>query len=88
MINDAGKRVVVVVVFTGYSDGTVDFTQDAPYKDRFLQVRDCFVKMLDHLKHTMKHQAQCPFSPDNPQLYVVDNEEQKVKFVPHLEIKR
>lgn len=69
MIKAPGKKVVCVVVFTGYEDGTVDFTQDAPHKELFKEVLGCFGTMIKHLRDTISNQAKCPFSPDNPTVY-------------------
>ena len=65
------KQIAVVVTFTGYTDGSVDFIQAVPDKRLFNEVRDCMRSMMRSLRNTVADQGKCPFNPDNLKEYVL-----------------
>lgn len=75
------KKVVAVVIYTCYEDGTIDFTQDAVRKDDFPTVKQCFIQIIKHMAHTVHNAKRCPFNPENPKLFKThddgDNEHHK-----------
>lgn len=77
MIGVTGKGIVGVLVYTVYEDGSIDFMQDAPCKtpEGFAALKEGFKNIAAMVGKTLKNQAQCPFSPDNPNVYsYTDNE--------------
>ena len=56
------KEVAVVWIVTGYTDGSIDFTQDAPRKD-FAIVRRAMLTLRRHINRTIADGDRCPYSP-------------------------
>ncbi len=56
------KQVAVVWIVTGYTDGSIDFMQDAPRKD-FGMVKAVLQTLRRHINRTLADGDKCPYSP-------------------------